>query len=382
MKVFQISAVVAALLVASSVGLDNGLGRTPQMGFNTWNHFGCNISEALIRSTVDVMVATGLSAVGYKYINLDDCWAVNRTAAGVIVADPVAFPSGIAALASYVHSKGMLFGLYSDAGTKTCAGRPGSVGYEKIDAQTYAAWGVDYLKYDNCNAPADQTPQVRYNAMRDALNATGRPIFYSMCDSIDDPSAWAKPVVNSWRTASDISDSWSSIMKIVDKNEPLWKIAGPGGWNDPDVLEVGNGGLSTTEYTSHFTLWALMKAPLIFGCDVTKMTNDTLRILTNTEVIEWNQDSLGIQGHRVKRGLLSEVWMAPLANGRFAVVLFNTDPLLSAHMTVTWAELGLTAGSKYTARDVWQHKNVGLYAGTFDAQVAPKGVVAVTLVPA
>ncbi|XP_004364049.1 alpha-galactosidase [Capsaspora owczarzaki ATCC 30864] len=377
-----LAAVCIAALAASSVAIDNGLARTPQMGFNTWNKFHCTINETLIRNTADSLLKTGLAAVGYKYINLDDCWQVSRTAQNVIVADPTAFPSGIAALANYIHSKGLLFGLYSDAGTNTCEGRPGSLGYETIDAQTYASWGVDYLKYDNCNAPSDQTPEVRYPVMRDALNATGRPIFFSMCEwGVDNPASWAGKVGNSWRTTGDISDSWTSMIGIVDQNEPLWQAAGPGGWNDPDMLEVGNGGMTTTEYRTHFTLWSLMKAPLIIGCDITNMSNDTLAILTNTELIEWNQDSLGVQGHRFTSVGNSQVWAGPLSNNRYALVLLNVDNSATANITTTWADIGLKTGAKYMARDVWQHKNVGLYAGTFSAEVPPHGVVAVTLSP-
>eukprot|EP01113_Clastostelium_recurvatum_P034661 TRINITY_DN472_c0_g1_i2.p1 TRINITY_DN472_c0_g1~~TRINITY_DN472_c0_g1_i2.p1 ORF type:complete len:582 (-),score=120.82 TRINITY_DN472_c0_g1_i2:118-1863(-) len=281
------------------LALDNGLARTPQMGFNTWNHFGCHINESIIRQTADAIVATGLAQAGYVYVNLDDCWQTARDATGRIIADPVAFPSGIAALASYVHSKGLKFGLYSDAGERTCDGRPGSLGHEKMDAQTYAEWQVDYLKYDNCYDDGTP-PEKRYPPMRDALNATGRHIFFSMCEwGVDNPASWAGEVGNSWRTTADISDNWNSMISNLGINSRLYPSAGPGGWNDPDMLEVGNGGMTTTEYEAHFSLWAISKAPLIIGCDVTKMSNDTFRILTNKEVIAVNQDKLGVQGRIV-----------------------------------------------------------------------------------
>jgi len=289
------------LSVATIVcGLDNGLGRTPQMGWNSWNKFACNINEKLIRETIDALVSTGLAKAGYNYINLDDCWQSGRTKDGKIVVDP-RFPNGIKPLVDYAHSKGLKFGLYSDAGTNTCQGRPGSLGYETIDAQTYAEWGVDYLKYDNCYNTGTK-PEERYPPMRDALNKTGRPIFFSMCEwGVDDPAKWAKTIGNSWRTTGDISDDWYSMTSIIDKNDLWADYAGPGGWNDPDMLEVGNGGMTTDEYRTHFSLWALAKAPLIIGCDITKMSQDTRDILMNDEVIAVNQDPLGVQGRKIPR---------------------------------------------------------------------------------
>ncbi|CAF1074246.1 unnamed protein product [Rotaria sordida] len=290
---------VFVFFIAHSYQLNNGLGKTPQMGWNSWNYFHCNISEKLIQQTADAIVATGLAAAGYEYVNMDDCWQVSRDAQDVIQADPQAFPSGIPTLADYVHSKKLKFGLYSDAGFKTCDGRPGSLHYETIDAKTYASWSVDYLKYDNCNNDGT-IPEVRYPVMRDALNASGRPIFYSMCEwGVDTPALWAANVGNSWRTTSDIDDSWKSMLNNIDINNEFADKAGPGGWNDPDMLEVGNGGMTDTEYIAHFSLWAISKAPLLIGCDVNKMSNTTLSILTNPEVVAVNQDSLGVQGKKV-----------------------------------------------------------------------------------
>jgi alpha-galactosidase len=302
---------VVLSLIAVCAALNNGLGRTPQMGWNSWNHFGCGINEALIRSTIDAMVSTGLFAAGYKYVNLDDCWQSTRTSSGVIVPDPNNFPNGVKVLADYAHSKGLLFGLYSDAGHYTCAGRPGSLGYEKIDASTYASWEVDYLKYDNCNTDGT-SPKVRYPVMRDALNASGRHIFYSMCEwGVEDPATWSAPVGNSWRTTGDISDSWSSMTSLLDQNNRWASYAAPGGWNDPDMLEVGNGHMTTAEYRAHFSLWCLMKSPLLVGCDITKMSADTLAILTAPEVIAVNQDPLGVQGSLITSKLMQRPagWM-------------------------------------------------------------------------
>ena len=281
--------------------LDNGLGRTPQMGWNTWNKFQCNISEQIIKDSIDVLNSSGLIEVGYKYINLDDCWQKSRDENGTILPDYDAFPNGIKYLVDYAHSKGLLFGLYSDAGIKTCAGRPGSLGYEEIDAKTYAEWGVDYLKYDNCFNEGIKSLD-RYPKMRDALNKTGKPIFYSICQwGEEDVATWGKNVGNSWRTTGDISDNWNSMIKIININNNFSKYAGPGGWNDPDMLEIGNGGMSLIEYKSHFSLWAISKAPLLIGCDITKMTEEIKAILTNKEVIAINQDILGVQGKKIKR---------------------------------------------------------------------------------
>lgn len=289
-----------ATIAGAAFALDNGLGIKPQMGWNSWNKFGCNINEDLIIRTIDEIVSSGLYAAGYNYINLDDCWQISRDeSTGEIQVDSTLFPHGMKYLADYAHSKGLLFGLYSDAGYKTCAGRPGSLGYEEIDAKTYASWGVDYLKYDNCYTDGS-IPEVRYPVMRDALNASGRTIFYSMCEwGVNDPATWAKEVGNSWRTTGDICDTWNSMINIADINNKWADYAGPGGWNDPDMLEVGNGGMTYEEYKTHFAIWALSKAPLLVGCDVTTMTNETKNILLNPEVIAVNQDELGIQGRKV-----------------------------------------------------------------------------------
>jgi alpha-galactosidase len=287
------------LFAGPACAVNNGLGLTPQLAWNSWNHFACFINEYVFRATADALVSTGLAAKGYRYVNLDDCWASYRHANGTIASDPITFPSGIAALADYVHKKGLKMGVYTDLGYLTCAGRPGTLNYEAIDARTYASWTVDYVKVDNCNSDGT-APEVRYPIMSLALNQSGRPIFFSMCEwGVDNPAYWAPAVGNSWRTTGDISDDWATMTNRLDDNEPLYPFAGPGGWNDPDMLEVGNGGMTTDEYQSHFSLWALMKAPLIIGCDVTTMSSDTLNILGNEEVIAINQDPLGVQGRRV-----------------------------------------------------------------------------------
>jgi len=279
------------------LALDNGLGRTPQMAWNSWNAFGCDISETLIRDTAKAMVTSGLHDVGYEYVNMDDCWASTRNATGYIRPDPKVFPSGIGALADFVHSLGLKFGLYSDAGNYTCATRPASLGFETKDATQYAEWHVDYLKYDNCFD--DNLPMIpRYTAMRDALNKTGRPIFFSMCNWAATTAEWGSGVGNSWRTTADILNTWDSWTNNLDQNDFLAKYSGPGGWNDPDMLEVGND-LPYDENIAHYSLWALVKAPLILGNDLRNMTDDVLQILKNKEVIAVSQDKLGRQGFRV-----------------------------------------------------------------------------------
>ena len=296
MKLFIIFGILFQIIYC----LDNGLGRTPQMGWNSWNKFGCNINEELIKNTIDTLNSSGLIEAGYKYINLDDCWQISRDENGTILPDYNAFPNGIKPLVDYAHSKGLLFGLYSDAGTYTCAGRPGSLGYEEIDARTYAEWGVDYLKYDNCYNEGKSSLE-RYPVMRDALNKTGKPIFYSLCQwGEENVPTWGKDVANSWRTTGDISDNWDSMIKIIDINDKSYQYGGPGGWNDPDMLEVGNGGMTLIEYKTHFGLWAISKAPLLIGCDITTMNKEIKDILTNPEIIAVNQDSLGEQGRKIK----------------------------------------------------------------------------------
>ncbi|XP_071934398.1 alpha-galactosidase 3-like isoform X2 [Coffea arabica] len=280
--------------------LDNGLAQTPQMGWNSWNFFACNINETVIKETADALISTGLAGLGYNYVNIDDCWSSwARNLKGQLVPDPKTFPSGIKALADYVHAKGLKLGIYSDAGVFTCQVRPGSLYHENDDAALFASWDVDYLKYDNCFNLGIQ-PKERYPPMRDALNATGRKIFYSLCEwGVDDPALWAGKVGNSWRTTDDINDSWASMTSIADLNDKWAAYAGPGGWNDPDMLEVGNGGMTYQEYRAHFSIWALMKAPLLVGCDVRNMMSETFEILSNEEVIAVNQDSLGVQGRKV-----------------------------------------------------------------------------------
>lgn len=359
---------VVAGPAASAHALDDGLARTPPMGFNNWNAFGCDVSEQLIKETADIFVAKGLQAAGYEYVNIDDCWSLKERDAetGRLVPDPVKFPSGIAGVASYVHGKGLKLGLYADAGTSTCAGYPGSLGHEELDAQTFAEWGVDYLKYDNCYNQSDgsQADYIRrYTAMRDALKKTARPIVFSICEwGSSQPWTWGSDVGHLWRTTGDISDDWTSLRSIIAQNAPLFPYAGPGHWNDPDMLEIGNGRLTPVENRTHMSMWAMMAAPLIIGTDLRVATAETLSILTNADLIGIDQDRLGVQGRVVANadGLL--VLDKPLADGQRAIALYNsTDSLATVQVKAT--DTGLRRAGAYQLKDVWtgavtQAKNV------------------------
>lgn len=355
------------------------------MGWNSWNYWGCSVTEGVIQQTAKAIVNTGLKDLGYIYVNVDDCWAYSRdNKTGVVKPDPNTFPSGIKFVADYVHSLGLKFGIYSDAGNKTCAGRPGSLGYEAIDAKTYAEWGVDYLKYDNCfNDNID--PKKRYPVMRDALNKTGRPIYYSLCEWGDeDPATWAPAVGNSWRTTMDIADNWYSMLHNLDENNNWAGYAAPGGWNDPDMLEVGNGGMTYEDYKSHFSLWCLVKAPLILGANILNMDEQTMQIISAKEVIAVNQDPLGIQGRFLRQDsdlLDTQVWGGPLSGGAFAVVLFNRGYLTSS-ITLQWSDLGLSSSTPCVVRDLWGELNVGTMTGSYTASnIPPGGSVMLKLIP-
>jgi alpha-galactosidase len=374
------------LCAPSASALENGLALTPPMGWNSWNRFACNVTEDLVKSAADALVASGMKDAGYEYIVIDDCWQVSRDAAGNIVADPKTFPSGIKALADYVHSKGLKFGIYSDAGTMTCAKRPGSRGHEFQDALQYAAWGVDYLKYDWCNTGTENA-QAAYSTMRDALKASGRPIVFSLCEwGSNKPWLWAKDVGNLWRTTGDISDCWEckkghlSFAQILDLQVGLETYAGPGHWNDPDMLEVGNGGMTTTEYRSHFSLWCILAAPLMAGNDLKDMSAEIKVILTNKEVIAVDQDPLGMQGRRVRKDGDSEVWAKQLRDGSRAVVLFNRGTS-DADISVSWEDLGYPAHLSSNVRDLWAKKDLGKSTVSFTAKVPSHGVVMLRITP-
>jgi alpha-galactosidase len=373
-----VATAVDAVRPRPAYALDNGLARTPPMGFNDWNAFGCDVSEPLITQTADLFVSSGLKAAGYQYVNIDDCWMTHeRDADGRLVPDPVKFPHGIAWLADYVHARGLKLGIYEDAGTATCAGFPGSLGKEGIDAQTFADWGIDYLKYDNCNNAGSSTKEqyvARYSAMRDALARTGRPIVYSICEwGVNDPWTWAPEVGNLWRTTGDIGDSWSSLRGIVRQNLALYPFAKPGAWNDPDMLEVGNGGMTDNEYRTHFGMWAMLAAPLLIGTDLREATPATMNILLNREVIAIDQDPLGVQAKPIADANGHVVLARPLSNGDRAVALYNESDF-GAVIRTTAAGVGLGKAPAYTLRDVWQHETTET-AGVISAYVPAHGTV-------
>ncbi|MCX4745579.1 RICIN domain-containing protein [Kitasatospora sp. NBC_01287] len=365
----------AVLLSAASPAqaLANGQATTPPMGFNDWNAYGCDVSESLIESTALAMHTDGMQAAGYQYVNIDDCWmSSNRDASGNLVPDPAKFPDGISGTAAYVHGLGLKLGIYEDAGTSTCAGYPGSLGHETQDAASFAAWGVDYLKYDNCNnqgLPA----QSRYTTMRDALRATGRPILFSLCNWGQESSwTWGGAVGDQWRTTGDISANFASMLSIFHANVGLGSWAGPGHWNDPDMLEVGNG-MSATEDRSEFSLWAEMSAPLISGTNLAGASADTLATLTNSRVIAVDQDGLGKQGSLIATAGGLDVMAKPLANGDVAVALFNETGSTATIATST-AAIGRTAGGSYTLTDLWSGATSST-TGAISADVPAHGTV-------
>ena len=318
---------------------------------------------------------------------------MERDGNGNIVADAKRFPSGINALADYVHAKGLKFGLYSDAGTKTCKGRPGSRGYEFQDARQYAAWGDDYLKYDWCNATTQDT-RASYEIMRAALSASGRPIVFGICEwGTSKPWLWANGIGNLWRTTGDISDRWEGRIKwsdgnccsngmidILDQQVGLDSFAGPGHWNDPDMLEVGNGGMTTEEYRAHFSLWAILAAPLIAGNDLRDMKPEIREILTHREVIAVDQDPAGIEGRRVRKDGNLEVWSKPLHDGSRAVVLLDRGTA-NTEISVSWEDIGYPGHLTARVRDLWQAKDLGEYKQMFSSAVSPHAVVMVSVTP-
>lgn len=386
--VILITMMALVVLPPSSAAQEKSPALTPPMGWNSWNKFGCNVSEDLIRQMADAMVKSGMKDAGYQYIVIDDCWQVERDKSGNIVPDAKHFPSGIKALADYVHARGLKFGIYSDAGSMTCAKRPGSLGHEYQDAIQYAAWEVDYLKYDWCNT-STQDAQAAYALMRNALNSTGRPIVLSICEwGTAKPWLWGKNVGgNLWRTTGDISDMWQSkdkhrlgMLDILDMQDGLQSYAGPGHWNDPDMLEVGNGGMTTEEYRAHFSLWALLAAPLLAGNDLRDMKPEIHDILTNKEVIAVNQDSMGRQGRRVQKDGELEVWAKQMQDGGRAVILLNRD-VTEKEIAISWENLGYPSHLSAGVRDLWKSKDLGQFKAKFSTTVAPHSVVMVRVAP-
>ena len=369
----------------------NGLALTPPMGWNSWNKYGCDISEATIRKQADAMVASGMKEVGYTYVIIDDCWHGGRDATGNIHADAVRFPSGIKALADYVHDRGLKFGIYSDTGDRTCQQKPGSRGHEFQDANQYASWGVDYLKYDWCNSESLDA-KAAYETMALALRATGRPIVFSICEwGTNRPATWAASVGgNLWRTTGDIYDAWQGlahdnewfgVLDILDLQVGLEGYAGPGRWNDPDMLEVGNGGMTLDEYRAHFALWAMLAAPLISGNDLSTMSAETTAILTNREIIAVDQDPLGIEGRRAVKQGDAEIWVRPLAGGSQAVLLLNRGAE-QRRIVADWDTLRWPSYLHADVRDLWLQRNLKRANGSIAMDVAPHAAVILKVTPA
>jgi alpha-galactosidase len=363
------------------------VGATPPMGWNSWNNFGCNPSESLIKGVADAMVSSGMAAAGYQYVNIDDCWMSGRDQSGVLQWDKTKFPAGIPALADYVHGKGLKLGIYETPATTTCAGKTGGLGHEVQDANSFAQWGVDYLKYDHCRGQMSS-----FKTMSDALKATGRPIFYSV-NPFYGVGACVPPtcsidlvhIANMWRIQFDISANWGSVTGLIDYDKPLAPYAGPGHWNDPDMLEVGRG-MSADEDRSHFGMWAILAAPLITGNDIRSMSTATKAILTNTDVIAVNQDPVGKQGTLVATpGSNLQVWSKELqdVNGKKAraVALFNRSGS-AASMSVTWSQITLPSGAA-TVRDLYAQKDLGSFTDSYKSDNVPShGIVMLKIVTA
>ena len=374
------------LLLVSLIGLtlpaaagDPTLAATPPMGWNSWNHFACKVTAADVRSAADAISTNGMKQAGYVYVNIDDCWQGTRDEAGRI--QPNSKFGDMKALVDYVHGKGLKIGIYSSPGPKTCAGYEGSYGHEEQDAQQYAAWGFDYLKYDWCSAEkVYQRSQMQeiYKKMHDALLRTGRPIVFSLCQyGYGRVWRWGPSVGgNLWRTTEDITDRYDRMSVIGFDQDGLESFAGPGHWNDPDMLEVGNGGMNHDEYLTHMSLWVLLAAPLLAGNDLSKMTQDTVEILTNNEVLAVDQDPKGVQGRRVAQEGPLEIWAKPLANGSTAVGLFNrgesTNPV-----RVNFKDIGVTGSAK--VRNLWTHQDLGSFDGSYTVEIPRHGAVLVSV---
>jgi alpha-galactosidase len=379
------SILFAAIATRPLAAQSSTLAATPPMGWNSWNHFATKVTDADVRASADIIVSSGMRDAGYIYVNIDDSWEAERDSSGVLHTNSK-FPD-MKALADYVHSKGLKIGIYSGPGPKTCGGYAGSMGHEEQDARMYADWGIDYLKYDLCSlneiiskeANGDRAKYLElekaaYDRMHKAIVATGRPIVYSLCQyGFDHVWLWGTEVGgNLWRTTTDIQDNWNSMTAIGFQQTGLEKYAGPGHWNDPDMLEVGNGGMRPVEYRTHMTLWSILAAPLLAGNDLSKMTPETLSILTNKEVVAIDQDPLGKQGYRLSAVGPIEIWEKPLSGGAKAVALFNRGESVWP-ITLDLKSVGFSQGAKL--RDLWAGKDVQSTNGSYTAPVPSHGAV-------
>ncbi len=384
----RFAALTCAVVLCSASGFSQTkLAAMPPMGWNSWNHFAEHVTDADVRASADILVSSGMRDAGYVYVNVDDTWQGQRDAQGVLHPNE-RFPD-MKALGDYIHSKGLKFGIYSSPGAKTCGGYAGSLGHEAQDAKMYADWGVDFLKYDLCSFQDDMNKAkaehpddpnatktlmiAAYSKMGDALKATGRPIVYSLCQyGVDQPWKWGPGLgASMWRTTDDIDDSYGRMIAIGFSQAGLSKYAGPGHWNDPDMLEVGNGKMTEDEYKTHMSLWVLLAAPLLAGNDLTKMTDADKSILMNKEAIAIDQDALGKQGDRLYESGDLEVWTKPLSGGRVAVGLFNRS-WSKRDVSVDLAEIGFGSGA--SVRDVWKGKDLGRHSGVFTDMLVKHGV--------
>lgn len=369
------------------------LAATPPMGWNSWNKFGCRINENLIKEIADAMVSSGMRDAGYEYVVIDDCWQVGRDSAGNIIADPQLFPSGIKSLADYIHNKGLKFGIYSCAGSSTCQGRPGSRGYQFQDARQYASWGVDYLKYDWCSNEG-QKAEAAYRTMSDAIKASGRPMVFSICEwGENKPWEWGKGIGHLWRVTPDIRDCFNcvfdwgglGVLNIIDAMADLHPYAGPGHWNDAEMLEIGNGGMTKTEYMTHFSMWCMLSAPLMAGNDLRSMDKETVEILTNKAVIAINQDKLGKQAIRFMDMGDYEIWVKDLENNEISVCFLNRSDkkweldFCWKYNTMHCVPDFQPTKNDYVIRDLWQHKDIGITAHNTRQSIPPHGVLHVHL---
>jgi alpha-galactosidase len=340
--------------------LSDGLAPTPPMGWNSWNRFGVKIDENLVLETAEAMVASGMRDAGYRYLVLDDGWmAPERDRNGDFVADPDKFPSGMKTLADRIHALRLRFGIYTDAGTKTCQDLPASLGYEFRDARRFAEWGVDYVKVDWCHTEG-MGPRTLYAKWAMALHAARRPMVLSICEwGRARPWEWAGTMGHLWRTCWDIQPEWSSIVTILDRQAELHPFAGPDHWNDPDMLEVGNGNLTPDQNRAHFALWCLLAAPLMAGNDLRTMTDETREILIAPEIVAIDQDPAGRQGRRIRRDGGIDVWLRVLgADGARAIAVLNRGSA-AKEVRLSFEDLGVASDTHVRVRDPWQRADVG-----------------------
>lgn len=380
-KIILLSAAISLLSLSVFSQKFEGLAPTPPMGWNSWNTFEVNMNENLIKEMADIMSKNGMQEAGYNYIVVDDGWeALKRDTTGNLVADPTKFPTGMKALSNYVHAKGFKFGIHNCAGNTTCNGFPGGRGHEYQDARLYASWGVDYLKYDWCDHGTANARET-YKTMGDALYAAGRPVVYSLCEwGNNKPWEWAKDIAHLWRTTGDITDCYycqgeydMGLKFILDLQVGLEKYAGPDHWNDPDMLEVGNPGLTLAESRSHFSLWCMLAAPLMAGNDLRSMKPEILEILINKEAIAIDQDKLGKQGYLYMDHPSKDIFIKELSDGNWAICYHNTGDK-TVTLRINWQHFGMLKG-EYTVRDIWKHKDVGTTSKNWDIEVATHDVV-------